>query len=271
MVIGKTNVPARCLDMQTLNKVFGTTRNPYDLSRTSGGSSGGSAAAVAAGMVNLAIGSDLAGSLRIPASFCGVSSIKPTSRRISPRGHFPNVACMQNNLTLGALARDVDTLELFMQAACASSAELAGDDDVWEDVLPPLPFKPLPDVDLRHVRVLLTPELPGVLTGVHVCVLALICVYVRLCICEHACVCARACMYAHTQVSLRARVHTRARAHTHTHTAFRPSRGEGYQGIWRAHCRSRGGSGGGPGPCLRQPAPLSRTQALFRIVRKQVC
>ena len=114
-IIGKTNVPAGCLDMQTFNKVHGRTNNPYDPQRTPGGSSGGSAAAVAAGMVELAIGSDLAGSLRVPASFCGVSSVKPTARRLSPRGHVPPAACMQNNLTLGALARDVRTLERFMQ------------------------------------------------------------------------------------------------------------------------------------------------------------
>ena len=118
-IIGKTNVPAGCLDFACFNTVYGRTNNPYDLARTPGGSSGGSAAAVAAGMVELAIGSDLAGSLRVPASFCGVSSIKPTARRISPRGHVPPAACMQNNLTLGALARDVRTLERFMQVRAA--------------------------------------------------------------------------------------------------------------------------------------------------------
>ncbi|MGB1606483.1 MAG: amidase family protein, partial [Promethearchaeia archaeon] len=86
-IIGKTNVPPMCLDVQTFNQVHGTTNNPYDLSRTPGGSSGGSAAAVASGMVPLAIGSDLAGSLRVPASFCGISSFKPTARRISAAGH----------------------------------------------------------------------------------------------------------------------------------------------------------------------------------------
>ena len=159
-IIGKTNVPPMCLDVQTFNQVHGTTNNPYDLSRTPGGSSGGSAAAVASGMVPLAIGSDLAGSLRVPASFCGISSFKPTARRISAAGHVPNVACMQNNLTMGALARDIETLELFMLAACTPQDPT----DVWEDALPALPFTPLPDVDPRDVRVILTPALKGVET-----------------------------------------------------------------------------------------------------------
>eukprot|EP00802_Teleaulax_amphioxeia_P015519 Tamp_15610.p1 GENE.Tamp_15610~~Tamp_15610.p1 ORF type:complete len:467 (-),score=74.27 Tamp_15610:89-1489(-) len=164
-IIGKTNVPAGCLDMQTFNKVHGRTNNPYDPQRTPGGSSGGSAAAVAAGMVELAIGSDLAGSLRVPASFCGVSSVKPTARRLSPRGHVPPAACMQNNLTLGALARDVRTLERFMQAACAPNT---GEEDAWEDVLPERPFQPLPELHPRDVRVVLTTELKGVPTDARI-------------------------------------------------------------------------------------------------------
>jgi amidase len=159
-IIGKTNVPAGCLDVQTFNAVHGRTNNPYDVRCTPGGSSGGSAAAVASGMVKLAIGSDLAGSLRVPASFCGISSFKPTARRLSPGGHVPAVACMQNNLTLGALASNVEMLELFMQAAtCAQQGH--EEEDVWEDALPELPFTPLPDIDPREVRVVLTTKLKG--------------------------------------------------------------------------------------------------------------
>ena len=69
---------------------------------------------------------------------------------------------------MGALARNIETLELFMQAACASPDAPTQHDDVWEDVLPPTPFRPLPEVDLRDVRVLLTPQLPGVATDLRV-------------------------------------------------------------------------------------------------------
>lgn len=87
IIVGKTNTPEFCNDVQTFNKVYGITRNPYDLDKTCGGSSGGSAVAVALGMVPLAIGTDMAGSLRIPAAYCGVCSIRPSMGRISTKGH----------------------------------------------------------------------------------------------------------------------------------------------------------------------------------------
>lgn len=87
IIIGKTNTPEFCNDVQTFNKVYGITRNPYDLDLTCGGSSGGSAVAVALGMVPLAIGTDMAGSLRIPAAYCGVYALRPTVDRISTKGH----------------------------------------------------------------------------------------------------------------------------------------------------------------------------------------
>ncbi|HEY4894352.1 MAG TPA: amidase family protein, partial [Reyranella sp.] len=78
IVWGKTNTPAKGSDYQTYNAVYGTTNNPWDVARTPGGSSGGAAAAVAAGVSPLEIGSDIGGSLRLPASFCGVYAHKPT-------------------------------------------------------------------------------------------------------------------------------------------------------------------------------------------------
>jgi amidase len=74
------------LDIQTFNDLYGVTNNPYDLNLTSGGSSGGSSAAVSLGIVPLALCTDLSGSARIPASFCGVYSIRPTTYRISTIG-----------------------------------------------------------------------------------------------------------------------------------------------------------------------------------------
>jgi amidase len=78
VVIGKTNLPMGIRDWQSYNDVYGTTKNPWDLDRTPGGSSGGSAAALAAGFVSLELGSDIGGSLRAPAHFCGVFAHKPT-------------------------------------------------------------------------------------------------------------------------------------------------------------------------------------------------
>lgn len=89
VVWGKTNVPVMLGDFQTFNDVYGTTNNPYDTTRTSGGSSGGAAAALASGITSLEIGSDIGGSLRTPASFCGVYSLKTTFGRLSMRGQVP--------------------------------------------------------------------------------------------------------------------------------------------------------------------------------------
>ncbi|MFN8414498.1 MAG: amidase [Anaerolineales bacterium] len=80
LILGKTNTTTLAMDMQTVNPVFGATNNPWDVSRTPAGSSGGCASALASGMTSLSIGSDLAGSIRLPASFCGVYGLKPTWR-----------------------------------------------------------------------------------------------------------------------------------------------------------------------------------------------
>lgn len=87
IIIGKTNVPFAISDWQSYNEIYGTTNNPWDLSRTPGGSSGGAAAALAAGYVSLELGSDLAGSIRAPAAFCGVFGHKP-SYGVVPLGGF---------------------------------------------------------------------------------------------------------------------------------------------------------------------------------------
>jgi amidase len=89
VILGKTNVPAGLVDSQTYNEVYGTTNNPWDLGRTPGGSSGGSAAAVAAGYVPLELGSDIGGSLRGPAHFCGAFAHKPSLDLIPLRGAGP--------------------------------------------------------------------------------------------------------------------------------------------------------------------------------------
>jgi amidase len=89
VIWGKTNVPVMAADWQSTNPLYGTTNNPWDAARTCGGSSGGAAAALAARVTALEIGSDIGGSLRVPANFCGVFSHKPTWGLVSQRGHIP--------------------------------------------------------------------------------------------------------------------------------------------------------------------------------------
>eukprot|EP01112_Ceratiomyxa_fruticulosa_P018738 TRINITY_DN603_c0_g3_i8.p1 TRINITY_DN603_c0_g3~~TRINITY_DN603_c0_g3_i8.p1 ORF type:complete len:479 (+),score=81.13 TRINITY_DN603_c0_g3_i8:733-2169(+) len=115
IIIGKSNTPDPSGDIQTFNKVFGVTNNPFDLTRTPGGSSGGSACALACNMSSISIGSDIAGSLRIPASFCGVYSFKPTSGRVSLNGHIPplhSAPIPSTELTIGPMSRDLEGLQI---------------------------------------------------------------------------------------------------------------------------------------------------------------
>jgi len=89
VLTGGTNVPFNLMDWQSYNAIYGTANNPWDLGRTPGGSSGGSAAALAAGLTYLSVGSDIGGSLRLPAMFCGVYSHKPTIDLVPTRGQVP--------------------------------------------------------------------------------------------------------------------------------------------------------------------------------------
>ena len=119
-VVGKTNIPLKGLDVQCSNPIHGTTNNPWDAMRTPGGSSGGSCVAVATGMVPLALGTDLAGSLRIPASFCGVASMRASYGVIPRSGHQPPAAPKrdteaESSLQLGPIAKDVATLHKFFK------------------------------------------------------------------------------------------------------------------------------------------------------------
>jgi amidase len=128
VVIGKTNVPTQLADWQTFNAVYGTTNNPWDLGRTPGGSSGGSAAALAAGFVALELGSDLSGSLRIPAHCCGVFAHKPSFGLVPARGFAPPGVPMLSISqdvdfgVVGPMARSVGDLALALDV-------LAGPDD----------------------------------------------------------------------------------------------------------------------------------------------
>jgi len=117
VVWGHTNVPAGSGELQTFNKLYGVTRNPWGLGRTPGGSSGGSAAAVAAGFTALEIGADIGGSLRIPAAYCGVACHRPTWGLISQRGIAapPGYAADYDLLVVGPVARSVRDLQLLLK------------------------------------------------------------------------------------------------------------------------------------------------------------
>lgn len=135
VIWGKTNVPVMAADWQTTNALYGTTNNPWDVTRTPGGSSGGAAAALAARVTPLEIGSDIGGSLRVPASFCGVFSHKPTWGSVPQRGHVPPSpgSYAERDLNVvGPMARSARDLRLLLSlmqtgslAAKAPPAELA--------------------------------------------------------------------------------------------------------------------------------------------------
>lgn len=113
IIFGKTNCAELALEYTAENSVFGRTNNPHDLSRSPGGSSGGCAAAVAACLTAASLGSDLAGSVRIPAHFCGVAGLRPTAGRTPGHGHAPPVeGPYALGASLGPLARSVEDLEL---------------------------------------------------------------------------------------------------------------------------------------------------------------
>lgn len=113
VLFGKTNVPLMLRDSQTYNEVYGTTRNPWDTERSPGGSSGGSAAAIAAGLTGLDGASDMAGSIRNPSVFCGVYGHKPTYGVIPSRGHaLPGQLAPGDINVVGPIARAAEDLDL---------------------------------------------------------------------------------------------------------------------------------------------------------------
>lgn len=142
--IAKTNLPDLLFSFESDNLIFGRTSNPYDLARTSGGSSGGEAALIAAGGSPLGLGSDSAGSVRLPAHFCGIASIKPTSGRLPRTGHVPpSGGWIERLWQIGPMARYASDLRLAMQL-------LAGEDNA-DFTCPPVPLLDAPE--LRNLRI----------------------------------------------------------------------------------------------------------------------
>lgn len=146
IVLGKTNTPELTLAYETDNIVYGRTNNPYDPSRTCGGSSGGSAAILAIGGSPLDIGSDTGGSLRVPSHYCGTAAIRPTSGRVSRAGHIlPPLGALESLTTIGPMARYVDDLALTLPI-------ISGAD--WRDpAVVPMPLGDYRAVDLKGLRV----------------------------------------------------------------------------------------------------------------------
>jgi amidase len=149
VLVGKTNVAMMLADYQSSNPIFGRTCNPWNIERTAGGSSGGAAAALAAGMTPFEIGTDLSASIRIPAHFCGVYGLKPTENRVSLVGVFPDPRHMPRSirmmLSIGPMARTPDDLALLYRL-------IAGPDGRDTDVNP-VPVENVPELALKGLRI----------------------------------------------------------------------------------------------------------------------
>lgn len=154
IILGITNMPVMAMDVQTFNPIYGRTNNPWDLTRTPGGSTGGGATAVASGMSPLTIGSDLAGSIRIPAAFCGVYGIKTTENFISGYGIFPGCEDFTGGIknrslramaSLGPLARSIKDLKLCLPI-------IAGPDG-YDATVPAVDLTAKPKPDYKQLRI----------------------------------------------------------------------------------------------------------------------
>ncbi len=143
IVLGKTNLPRAGADFQTVSPVFGRTNNPWDLNRTPGGSTGGGAAAIAAGLSPLELGNDLGASLRVPAHFCGVYSLKPTEHRVA-NSLRSNPRRLRHMIATGPVARSVEDLKL-----CLSLIE-GPEGAEWE--VAPIPPQAPPQRPLSEYR-----------------------------------------------------------------------------------------------------------------------
>ncbi len=159
VILAKTNVPEFAAGSHTFNRVFGTTLNPWDTSRSAGGSSGGSAAALASGMVPLADGSDMGGSLRNPASFCNVVGLRPSFGRVP---QWPNRNIFETTSVQGPMARNVDDLALLLSVLAGPTTHNA----VAQET-PGSAFARVDPVELTGVRFALSADLGGAIEVDH--------------------------------------------------------------------------------------------------------
>jgi amidase len=165
VILGKTNVPIGLDDWQSYNELYGTTSNPYHLGRTPGGSSGGSSAALAAGYGALSLGSDIGGSLRVPAFHCGVYAHNPTFALVPLRGHtpppFPPLPLDGDLVVIGPMARSAADLSLLLDV-------IAGPDPLQAGVGYKLALPPPRHNELENFRVLLIDSDPVMPTSITV-------------------------------------------------------------------------------------------------------
>lgn len=159
IILGKTNLPPLAMDFQTNSPLFGITNNPWDISRTPGGSTGGGAAAVAAGLTSLEIGNDLAGSIRIPSHFCGVYGLKPTEYLVPLTGMSPGLPrkeyrSFRHQIHIGPIARSINDLKLCLTI-------IAGPDGTDVDV-PYIPLNEPRKKDLKDLHIAWTDDFGGV-------------------------------------------------------------------------------------------------------------
>jgi amidase len=147
ILLGNTNTPEFLMAYETNNLVSGKTSNPWDLSRSAGGSSGGEAAAIASGCSAGGVGSDGGGSIRVPAHFCGICGLKPTPGRIPATGHFPaGVGAFAWIGVIGPMARTIADVRALFEA-------MAGPDAGDAQSAAPIPVRTINDAQLRGLRV----------------------------------------------------------------------------------------------------------------------
>lgn len=156
ILIGKTNVAMLLADYQSSNPIFGRTNNPWNSERTPGGSSGGAAAALAAGMTPFDIGTDMSASIRLPAHFCGLFGLKPTENRVPLTGLLPGLSTPRSvriMSCIGPMARTVEDLALLYSI-------IAGPDGRDTEVQP-VPVDAVPKLALKQLRIAVAPTFPG--------------------------------------------------------------------------------------------------------------
>lgn len=155
IILGKTNVPQTLSVVETDNAIWGRTNNPWDLSRTSGGSSGGEAAIIAAGGSPLGLGADYGGSIRLPAAWCGLYGLKPTARRLPADPTPVRTARGREGIVVqpGPIARSVADLTLAFRVMVNHVVSSPTGSN------PPVPFREPGEIEMNHLRVALLPQI----------------------------------------------------------------------------------------------------------------
>ena len=169
IILGKSNLAEMASDFQSTNDLFGKVNNPWNINYTAGGSSGGSAAAIAAGFSALDLGNDCSGSTRQPAHFCGVYALMPTDRRLSTAGHIPEAPGMPKSIrqlmTVGSFARSIEDLRLCLTLTVGS--------DPRQPDVPPVPLDTFEKRDLSDIRIVWSdswakmPPTPEIKNAIH--------------------------------------------------------------------------------------------------------